>query len=108
MADERPNDLNFLSLTQSGNTVTGYLTIVVPDGQGSTKAETISLQGTTDGDAITLNANYFFGNAVITGRRTGNQLVLSNATQSGQIESTVLTPASQASRLTVREALNYL
>ncbi|MGA7731497.1 MAG: hypothetical protein WCD37_09525 [Chloroflexia bacterium] len=93
MADERPTDVDFLSLTQSGVEVSGYLLVVTPDGNMSTKSTTIPLNGSADGDVVTLNNPSTQG--VYTLRRSDNKLTLSYPSTKGQIGSRTLTPTSQ-------------
>ena len=63
--------LYYLSLTQAGNAISGYLTIATPNGRGSTQSQTISVQGNADGGAVTLVAS-FRENVSITGHRIGS------------------------------------
>lgn len=104
MVDKRPSDIDFLNLVQTGNTVRGYLIIItpnasvngsIPTASGSTKSTTISLTGTADGNAFYLSKTTLLNNWEFTGRREGNQVILSYPSQSGQIGSRIMTPASQ-------------
>lgn len=101
MADNRPDSLQFLSLTQSGNTVSGYLLHVRGYWPGGVSGTTFSVQGTVDGDAITLSfssCGLVIGCAVIgsaTGRKSGDTIVLTLPTESGTVDTLTFTPASQ-------------
>jgi PDZ domain len=95
MADQRPYYMDFLSLTQSGNEVNGFLTNITPDGRGGTHVNNIALKGTSDSDAVTLSSSSIFGGVVYTARLTDNQLTLSFPTNSGVVGVVTMTPASE-------------
>jgi membrane-associated protease RseP (regulator of RpoE activity) len=92
MADARPSDMEFLSLTHIGTEVNGYLMIVTPDGNMNTEAVTVPLSGSADGDIATLKDKD--GRWVYTLLRSENQLKLSYPSPRGQIGSRNMTPAS--------------
>ncbi len=98
MFDGRPDFIYFLSITQTGNEVAGFLNNVNPDGKGGTKATTLSLNGTTDSDVVTLYASST--GRVYTLSKTSAEdgslgFVFSFPTDSGQIAAHEVTPASQ-------------
>lgn len=93
-SDSRPTEMLYLSLTQTGDIVSGSLIIVTPDGNGSTKSNTLPLRGTTDGDAITLTADRLFGDLVINGRKQGETIVLMFPTDSGNISTVAFAPTT--------------
>lgn len=97
MADDRPSYLHYLSLTQTGDMVNGYMIQVQPDQMGSTQGENISVHGNVDKDAVTLMAKSFLelANVTMTGRRDGEQVILTYPTNSGTVASLVFVPASQ-------------
>lgn len=98
MVDGRPTWLGFLRLTQTGTAVTGYLLVVQPGNQGATAGQTVSVQGNTDGDAITLIASSLFNlaNLTLSGAMQRNgQLMLTAPTSSGYVETLPFVPASQ-------------
>ena len=79
VADNRPYEILYLTLTQPGTGLSGSLTIVTPDGKGSTKAKTQEISGIMDGTHLDLKsyALHFDGN------RTGSTLLLSISTTTG-------------------------
>lgn len=79
VADNRPREILFLTLTQSGNTLAGSLTIVTPDSNGGTAAGTQDLTGIVDGDHVDLKSYALHFN----GSRTGSTLLLSASTTNG-------------------------
>lgn len=96
--DARPTFIYYLSITQTGNEVVGFMNIARPDGSGGTKANTVSLSGITDSDIVTLYVNST--NSVYTLSKTKTEdgsfiFTFSYPTDSGQIASQELTPASQ-------------
>jgi hypothetical protein len=54
--DNRPHELLFLTLTQSGHQLSGALTITAPDGKGSTAASVADVTGSIEGGNIDLKA----------------------------------------------------
>jgi len=99
MTDQRPNWMGWLSLTQSGVTVSGSMINVVPDGKGTTKATANAVTGTTDGgSALSLTTGSFLGTTSVSfsGRRTGDQIALTYADGTGQLQTATYRAASQA------------
>ena len=97
VADGRPRWMQFLSLTQTQENVTGFLVIAQPDDRGGTTSDTISLDGVADGDSLTLHTKTFLnlGEATMTGRLNGSVLTLSFPLASGAMESNRFTRSNQ-------------
>lgn len=85
VADSRPHKIMHLVLTQTKDSVSGSLIIVMSDGRGSTKSDNLVLRGSTDGNAITLISAKLLGDSVINGRKQGEKIVLMFPTDSGSI-----------------------
>jgi hypothetical protein len=72
---------------------------VEPDGKGSTKATTETVNGTTDGKlVVSLTTGSFLGTTGLTfsGRRSGDQITLTYADKTGQLQAAVYGAAAQA------------
>ena len=95
IADSRPREMLYLGLTQTNDSVSGSLIIVTPDGNGSTKSNTLSLRGTTDGDSITLIADRILEKLTINGRKQGERVVLMFPTNSGNISNVIFIPTTE-------------
>lgn len=99
MTDNRPDWMGWLSLTQSGVHVTGSMISVAPDGRGSTKATTETVTGTADGgSAVSLTTGSVLGTTgrTFSGRRAGDQVTLTYADSTGQLQAAVYRAAAQA------------
>ncbi|MBI3522037.1 MAG: hypothetical protein HY071_02910 [Chloroflexi bacterium] len=99
MTDQRPYWMGWISLTQSGTSVSGSLISVEPDGKGNTKATTNPVTGTTDGgSALTITTGSFLGTTGISfsGRRSGDQIALTYPDKTGQLQTATYRAASQA------------
>lgn len=94
-ADRHPTELLLLNLVQSENALSGFLTVVRPDGQGATKGETYPVAGSVDGQTMTITANALLFRLPITGRRQGNDLVLSLPSSTGAVQSVTLEASTQ-------------
>lgn len=92
MADLKLEGVMFLVLTQTQDSVSGALTIVAPDKKEGTRSHTLSLQGHTDGDTITLTTE----GPVINGRRQGDNITLMFPSNSGIISTAKFAPSSEA------------
>src|SRR6266542_6623626 len=89
LADGRPEWLEYLNLTQSDQAVNGSMVHVQPDGKGGTKSTTVPVLGTTDGTTVSLTASAFFNlvNVSISGKRTGDVIVLTGPDDTGKMRS---------------------
>ncbi len=99
MTDNRPYWMGWLALPQSGVSVTGSMITVEPDGKGSTKATTATVNGTTDGGSVvSLTTGSFLGTTGLTfsGRRSGDEMTLTYADKTGQLQAPVYRAVSQA------------
>lgn len=87
----------YLSLTQSGTNVSGYLSAIRPDNQGSTSAENFPVNGSTDDAYLTLVASRLLNlfNVTLTGRRDGANIVLTWPTDSGSVAVVKGTPTTE-------------
>ncbi|MBP6367098.1 MAG: hypothetical protein KBA82_12470 [Nitrosomonas sp.] len=94
LADSRPHKIMHLVLTQTKDSVSGSLIIVMPNGRGSTKSNTLILRGTTDGNAITLISTKFLEDSVINGRKQREKIMLMFPTDSGSISNVTFLPAT--------------
>ena len=99
VADNRPAGMVFLSTTQTGSAVSGFLVNVVPDGRGGTTSQTVAVDGSADSDTVTLRAKAVLGliNVTLSGRADGRRLVLSSSSSSGRIESLTFSRSTQES-----------
>lgn len=95
LVDGRPMFLMYLSLTQVGETLSGYTVLVQPSVDGGIGNElssrTYTVEGATDGVAITLIVDH---QITMTGTKQGDDLVLSYATETGEVATDVFVPAS--------------
>src|SRR5437879_5662566 len=89
IADGRPRWMGFLSLTQTDHSVNGFLLVAQPNDHGATTSETITVEGSADGNAMTLHSKTFlsFGSVTFDGRLSGSVLTLSFPSSSGRVES---------------------
>lgn len=94
LADSRPHKIMHLVLTQTKDSVSGSLIIVMPNGRGSTKSNTLILRGTTDGNAITLISTKFLEDSVINGRKQREKIMLMFPTDSGSISNVTFLPTT--------------
>ncbi len=99
LLDARPVGLMFLSLTQVGPSVIGYTILVEPNAEDGVEGELTTTQqaveGTADGGAVVLTlGDWWTGQAVLTGRKDGPDLVLTYPNNAGQVETAVFVPAS--------------
>ncbi len=99
LLDARPVGLMFLSLTQVGPSVIGYAILVEPNAEDGVEGELATTQqaveGTADGGAVVLTlGDWWTGQAVLTGRKDGADLVLTYPNDAGQVETAVFVPAS--------------
>jgi hypothetical protein len=90
--DHRPGWMMCVSLTQTGDHVSGFLATLQPNDRGETTARDVSVHGDVDGPNVVLHADTLFGlsNVTLTGHLSGNKLTLSIPT-SGEISSVELT-----------------
>ena len=97
IANQRPHWLAFLSITQTDQHVRGFLTTTKPNSRGGTESETVAVEGITDGDAVTLESKTLFNlsNVTLTGRISGNTLMLSFPTSSGDLATVSFRRASE-------------
>lgn len=79
VADNRPRELLFLTLTQSGHQLSGALTTTASDGKGGTAASVADVTGSIDGGNIDLKA----GGLHLNGTQQGGAIVLSAPTTTG-------------------------
>lgn len=95
LVDERPTFLMYLSLTQVGETLSGYTVLVQPsvdeEAGDALSSRTYAVEGVTDGTAITLSVD---GRITMTGTRQGADLVFSYATEAGEVVTDVFVPVS--------------
>ena len=89
VADGRPQWLELLSLTQTEQSVSGYLLVAEPDDEGGTKSQMVTVEGAADGSVVTLHAKTFLnlGSATFIGRVAGATLTLSFPTNTGAVAS---------------------
>ena len=59
VADARPSWLAFLSLTQAADGVKGVLTVATPDDHGMTKSDVVAVEGSVDGNTISIQTKTF-------------------------------------------------
>ncbi|MDE2388873.1 MAG: hypothetical protein KGN35_07315 [Betaproteobacteria bacterium] len=96
LADSRPDRMMYLVLTQTKDSVSGSLIIVTPDNLGNTKSRTLVLQGTTDGDAVTLISTRLLDDSVvISGRKRKDKVMLLFPTDSGEILNIAFLPVAE-------------
>ena len=79
VSDNRQREIIFLALTQSGNMLSGSLTITTADSNGGTKAAVQDLVGSFDGSSIDLKSDVMHLN----GNQKGNAIFLSVSSTSG-------------------------
>ena len=98
MADQRPSWVGYLALTHTGSTVSGYLQTALPDGTGSTKSHSAAIEGTTSGNAVTLQTSGFLGMGAVamTGSKQGDALVLTVPNSTGTLDTLRYTAAQEA------------
>lgn len=98
MVDSRPIWMGWLSLTQTGKSVSGALTLAEPDGKGSTKATTHSVSGAIDGDSLSLTTGMILGTVgmTFTGRRSNESVTLTYPSKTGELQAAPFRRASQA------------
>lgn len=95
MADARPQEMIYLALTQTQDSVAGAMTIVTPDHEGNVESRTLPLRGTADGNTISLVAEQFLNDLAITGRKKGGSITLTFPGLSGGLATLSFTPASE-------------
>jgi hypothetical protein len=101
MADTGPDELVFLSLTQTGNEVSGYYIYVNCTKEGYSSS--VSAHGVVDGDSITLNFGGELGFFITaTGSKIGNKIILTfpSASGTGTVVTLTFIPSS-------RDAFNH-
>jgi hypothetical protein len=95
LLDARPEALLYLSLTQTAQTISGYMISVEPDTDGTLTSEQFRVEGVTDGTALTLVVgDWLSGQLTMSGSKDGDDLVLSYPTSSGAIETAVFVSAT--------------
>lgn len=95
LLDARPEALLYLSLAQTGQTISGYMIAVEPDTDGTLMSEQFSVEGVTDGTNVTLViGDWFSGQLTMSGSKEGDDLVLSYPTSSGAIETAIFVSTS--------------
>ena len=89
IADGRPQWMALLVLTQTDGGVTGFLTTVEPNGSGSTRSNTIAVDGSSDAQTLSLRTKTFLnlGGVTFVGHLSGSLLVLSVPSNSGELGS---------------------
>ena len=92
-ADARPSWMQYLSLTQTGPAVSGFLIVVRQAGSG-TSSETHEVSGSAESDSFTIRTTRL---GTMTGRREGQNLAVTFPNSSGQVATTIFTPTSEAS-----------
>lgn len=95
LADNRPRELIYVSITQAGNTVSGFMVLVSAADKGKTEKTTLALEGVADKTAVTLREKRFFGDYVLTGRREGNSLILASPRKDGSVTPVTFVPATE-------------
>lgn len=95
MANARPQELIYLALTQTQDSIAGAMTIVTPNEKGGVASQTIPIRGTADGSAISLMAERFLNNLAITGRKNGSSIALTFPGVSGGLATLSFEPASE-------------
>lgn len=95
MANARPQQLIYLALTQTQETIDGAMTVVTPNGKGGVASQTIPIRGTADGSAISLMAERFLNNLAITGQKRGSSITLTFPSVSGGLATLSFEPASE-------------
>jgi len=93
--DSQPEEIWFLSLTQTGQVVNGYALVVEPDEAGVLSQQQLSVSGTTDGTYLALTiGDLLFGSISMTGAKEGDDLVLTFPTDEGGLGTAVFTETS--------------
>jgi hypothetical protein len=87
VADARPSWLAFLSLTQAADGVKGVLTVATPDDHGMTKSDVVAVEGSVDGNTISIQTKTFLnlGSVTLAGRLLNGTLALSMPDATGRI-----------------------
>lgn len=87
LLDARPNQLLYLSLTQAGQFVSGYMLVVEPDTNGTLTNEQFTVEGSTNGESVSLViGSWLSGQVTMSGSKQDSDLYLSYPTDSGEIE----------------------
>ncbi|WP_396957184.1 hypothetical protein [Nitrosomonas sp.] len=96
LADKRPSELIYVSITQAGSTVSGFMVLVSAADKGRTEKTTLALEGVADKTTVTLREKRFFGDYVLTGRREGNRLILAFPGRDGSVIPEIFVPATES------------
>lgn len=95
MLDNRPEELWFLSLTQVGESVSGYALVIEPEVVGDLAQQQLGVSGSTDGAYVTLTiGDGWSGSIIMSGTLEGDDLILSFPTDIGGVGTAVFTSAS--------------
>ena len=100
--DARPVELMFLSLTQTGTVLGGYLILVKSDTYGNDEAKELTpqhlgVEGAVEGRTLILHlGDWWHGETTLTGHKDGSNLVLAFPSNAGQVETIVLVASSPA------------
>jgi hypothetical protein len=95
MLDNRPEELWFLSLTQVGESVSGYALVIEPDELGNLAQQQLRVSGSTDGVYVTLTiGDDWSGSIIMSGTLEGDDLILNFPTDVGGVGTAVFTSAS--------------
>lgn len=96
LADNRPGELIYVSITQAGSTVSGFMVLVSAADKGKTEKTTLALEGVADKTTVTLREKRFFGDYVLTGRREGNGLILAFPGRGGSVIPETFVPTTES------------
>lgn len=95
MLDSRPEELWFLSLTQVGESVSGYALVIEPDEVGELAQQQLGVTGSTDGTSVSLViGDAWSGSILMNGSMDGGNLVLTFPTDTGGVGTAVFESAS--------------
>lgn len=95
IADARPGEMMFLALTQTGESVSGVMTIVSPDRSGGLDNQTLEVHGSADGNSINLTAKRFLSNLLLSGTKSGRSIDVAFPSESGGLATISFTPGTE-------------
>lgn len=95
MLDSRPQELWFLSLTQVGESVSGYALVIEPDELGELAQQQLGVTGSTDGTSVSLViGDAWSGSILMNGSMDDGNLVLTFPTDTDGVGTAVFESAS--------------